>query len=214
MNNKITLFLFIAFFTIHAQAKVASCNKTKVFEGRFFGIAKQIALFKSVKNDYRAYEVKRIDLFQDYNSKINKICKKHKELLYEANRQSVNYPKIAQSSFFNMHRKKMDNVLKRHMELTSNYTDAIISLVKTLKSMDFPHSPTDNVDSIFMRFSKTVEAQILEELRLEQINKIEYILFGKFEHMNHLNQINREVQKIQGFINSSEIKAEITFRKR
>ena len=191
------LTIIIEFSRQNVLASTGTCNKKRIFEGRFFGIAKQISLYKKEEKNYASYIESRDKVYQQYLREIQSICRRHRALIYEAKRRNIHYPTISQSHFFQLHQEKMSKVLEKHIEKTGSFEQASISLVDTLKGLGYPVKKNEDVDEIYLRFSRTLESQIQEELRSEQMKKLEIILFDNFDHFSNLYQVNQEVKKIQ-----------------
>jgi len=192
-----TAYLLTFFFSEMGYTKETFCNPKNVFSGRFFGLAKKIALFNQQEKNYQRYHQKKSDLYGSYFYQLKKICHQHSHLISEAKRRSLSYPQITQSEFLNIHSKKMMSILEKHIEKTKSHHQAISSVVNELKNIGYPHQPDDTDEDIYKDFSKTIEHQIMEEIRQGQIQSLERILFGQFDQLYELNNINKHVKKIK-----------------
>ena len=200
LSIKFLAFFSIIIYTLSSTVSYASridCNPRKVFSGRFFGIAKQVLLFKNEDKNYRYYENKRNEIFYKKRKEISKICRLHRALIREVNTKSISYPKITQSKFYELYHEKVNKVLSKYLKNEGSYQKATAALVQQLKRIGFPHRPDQNTNEIYFNFSQTIETQIVEELRQQQITQLKNILFGKFDQFLHLYDINKEVAEIQ-----------------
>lgn len=193
-----TFCFFLAFVYCEiGHARNIGCSEKKVFSGRFFGVAKKIALFQKENKNFNQYLNAKNIIFDAHYYQLKNICRQHQLLIDEAKKRSISYPQITQNDFFKLHLDKMNTILMKHIKGTKSYQAAISSVVTQLKKLDYPHRAEDSDDEIYLDFSKTIENQIIEELRIEQIEAIESLLFGGFDQLIEMNTINMEVKRIK-----------------